>query len=561
MDSLTQILQRLDGASYKAYNDLKGSHDFPDFTLIFDRIQGDPFASPSHCRVVLKNTIAQFPPTLFSNPVREIALRDYLTREFSAHVQSYQSKRGSGNSGRLTIAYTSQSVLDRSAVLINDKEVEVRFLVGLPAYGRRIAGREANELLCDDLPRIIDRVLKYANLNRNAIETHINTVEDSHHLREQLNEHNLIAFVANESILPRRSGVDDRPLTTDAISFVSPKSLEVTLNTLHSGNITGMGIPAGVTLIVGGGFHGKSTLLHAIERGIYNHIPGDGRDRIVTNPTAVRIRAEEGRAITNLDISPFINHLPFDRSTTNFSTPNASGSTSQAANILEALISGSQVLLLDEDTCATNFMIRDRRMQQLIAKAKEPITPFLDRVRQLYDEQNISTILVMGGCGDYLDVADTVIALDAFQASDVTVNAKQIAADNESDRAIEITGKWQYNHQRKLQPGFLDQVDRSDRRKIRVDGIEELSIGDCKIDLSQIEQLEEAGQLRTIAALLQTLDRRLPRTPNVQQELTHWFQQSFDDLTTYPQGDLVRVRAIEVAAAIDRMRYLSEHLN
>ncbi len=430
-------------------------------------------------------------------------------------------------------------------------------MVGLPAYGRRIAGREANELLCEDLPRIIDRTLKYINLNANAIETHINTVEDSHHLREQLNEHNLIAFVANGSILPRRSGVDDRPLTTDAIPFVSPKSLEVTLNTLHNGDITGMGIPAGVTLIVGGGFHGKSTLLHAIERGIYDHIPGDGRDRIVTNPTAVRIRAEEGRAITNLDISPFINHLPFDRSTTNFSTPNASGSTSQAANILEALMSGAQVLLLDEDTCATNFMIRDRRMQQLIAKAKEPITPFLDRVRQLYDEQNISTILVMGGCGDYLDVADTVIALDAFQASDVTAHAKQIATENESDRAIEITGKWQYTHQRKLQPNFLDKVDHSDRRKIRVDGVDELSIGDCKIDLSQIEQLEEAGQLRTIAALMTTLDRRLPRTPNVQKELTHWTQQSFDDLTPYPQGDLVRVRSIEVAAAIDRMRYLT----
>ena len=557
MPTLTQILQRIDGASYKAYHDLKGAHTFPDFTLIFDRIQGDPFASPSQCRVVMKNTVAQFPEHLFSNEVRAIALRDYLTREFHTNSASSQAKRGSGNSGRLTIAPASQSVLDRSAALINTTEVELRFLVGLPAYGRRIAGQEANELLCEDLPRLIDRVLKYASLNAKAIEHHINTVEDTHHLREQLEAHNLIAFVANGSILPRRSGVDDRPLTADVIPFTSPQSLEITLSTLHQGDITGMGVPNGITLIVGGGFHGKSTLLHAIERGIYNHIPGDGRECIVSNFTSVRIRAEEGRAITNLDLSPFINHLPFDRSTTQFSTPNASGSTSQAANILEALISGSRVLLLDEDTCATNFMIRDRRMQQLIAKAQEPITPFLDRVRQLYDEQGISTILVMGGCGDYLDVADTVIAMDSFQASDVTEHAKAIAQANLSDRTIEITGQWNYHHKRTLAAGFLDQVDQSDRRKIRIDGVNEISIGDCKIDVSQIEQLEESGQLRTIAALIQTLNQHLPSNPDAQQALTHWSQQPFDDLTSYPQGDLVRVRTLELAAAIDRMRYVT----
>ena len=557
MPTLTQILQRIDGSSYKAYHDLKGAHVFPDFTLIFDRIQGDPFASPSQCRVVMNNTVAQFPEHLFSNEVRAIALRDYLTREFHANSASSQAKRGSGNSGRLTIALASQSVLDRSAALINTTEVELRFLVGLPAYGRRIAGREANELLCEDLSKLIDRVLKYASLNARAIEHHIDTVEDAHHLREQLEDHNLIAFVANGSILPRRSGVDDRPLTADVIPFTSPKSLEVTLSTLHQGDITGMGIPKGITLIVGGGFHGKSTLLHAIERGIYNHIPGDGRECIVSNVTSVRIRAEEGRTITNLDLSPFINHLPFDRSTTQFSTPNASGSTSQAANILEALISESRVLLLDEDTCATNFMIRDRRMQQLIAKAQEPITPFLDRVRQLYDEQGISTILVMGGCGDYLDVADTVIAMDSFQASDVTEKAKSIAQANPSDRTIEITGQWSYHHKRTLAAGFLDQVDQSDRRKIRIDSVNEISIGDCKINVSQIEQLEESGQLRTLAALIQTLNQHLPNNPNVQQALTHWSQQPFDHLTSYPQGDLVRVRTLELAAAIDRMRYVA----
>jgi predicted ABC-class ATPase len=552
---LRALLQRLDGASYKAYNDLRGAHELETFTLIFDRIQGDPFASPSHCRVIVKNTIAQFPPVLFSNPVREIALRDYLVREFHHQTQTLQSKRGSGNSGRISIVPTSQSVLERSAAWINDEAVELRFLVGLPAYGRRIAGREAVELLCEDLPKLVDRVLNYKNLDAKAIQHHIETVEDSDALRKQLADRHLVAFIANQSILPRHSGVDDRPLKKSAIPFQSPASLEVELVCPHAGKVTGMGIPKGITLIVGGGFHGKSTLLHSIERGIYDHIPGDGRDRIVTNPTAVRIRAEEGRAITDLDLSPFINHLPFDRSTTQFSTANASGSTSQAANILEAMVSGAEVLLLDEDTCATNFMIRDRRMQQLIAKAKEPITPFLDRVRQLYEERGISTILVMGGCGDYLDVADTVIAMDSFQASDVTTIAKDIAANYKNDRTLEITDAFTYDHVRVLKPGFLDQIDRSDRRKIRVDGTDELSIGYCKIDLSQIEQFEESGQLKTIAAILTQLDRQVDVRNALQPQLEAFSLAQFDALTSVPQGDLVRVRSIELAATIDRLRY------
>jgi predicted ABC-class ATPase len=552
---LRTLLQRLDGASYKAYNDLRGAHVFERFTLIFDRIQGDPFASPSHCRVIVKNTIAQFPTELFSNIVREIALRDYLVREFSIQAQTLQSKRGSGNSGRISIVPTSQSVLERSAAWINSEDVELRFLIGLPAYGRRIAGREAVALLCEDLPKLVDRVLNYKNLNASAIKTHIDTVEDSDYLRKQLADRNLIAFIANQSILPRHSGIDDRPLKSTAIPFISPPSLEIEFTCPHAGKIKGMGIPKGITLIVGGGFHGKSTILHSIERGIYDHIPGDGRDRIVTTPTAVRIRAEEGRAITDLDLSPFINHLPFDRSTTKFSTANASGSTSQSANILEAIVSGAEVLLLDEDTCATNFMIRDRRMQQLISKAKEPITPFLDRIRQLYEERGISTILVMGGCGDYLDVADTVIAMDSFQASDVTAMAKEITSTYKNDRTIEITDAFTYDYKRKLASGFLDQIDRSDRRKIRVDGTDKLSIGDCKIDLSQVEQFEESGQLKTIAAILTQLDRHVDSQQPLQPQLEAWSLEQFDALTDWPQGDLVRGRSIELAAAIDRLRY------
>ncbi|NJR60359.1 MAG: ABC-ATPase domain-containing protein, partial [Cyanobacteria bacterium CRU_2_1] len=437
VQSLYQTLLHLDQRSYKAYKDIQGSYKFPGFTLIIDHVQGDPFAAPSRLRVQIPQTKAGFPEELYATPSREIALRDYLNRQFDRMAHSLSEKRGSGKSGLISIAHPRQHVLERTSVLIDDRQVEARFVVGLPARGRTILGRQAATLLCEDLPDIVNRSLIYAALNANAIKRHIETVEDADWLRQQLADRHLVGFIPNGAILPRQSGVNDQPLNENAAPFQSPGSLQVKFDRPNQGIITGMGIPKGVTLIVGGGYHGKSTLLRAIALGIYNHIPGDGREQIVTDVAAVKIRAEDGRSIVGVDISPFINQLPQGRSTARFSTENASGSTSQAANIMEALEVGATVLLVDEDTSATNFMIRDRRMQALIAKDKEPITPFIDKIRQLYQEYDVSTILVMGGSGDYFDVADTVIAMADFEPHDVTEQAKAIAQEYATDRAPE----------------------------------------------------------------------------------------------------------------------------
>ncbi|MGK7945070.1 MAG: P-loop domain-containing protein, partial [Microcystaceae cyanobacterium] len=364
--SLERTLFELDGRSYKAYKDIKGSYQFPDFTLIIDHVQGDPFASPSRLRIKLSHAVAQFPPSLYQSSSREIALRDYLNRQFNKVAQSLSSRRGTGKSGLISIVKVGQGVLDRTSIIIDQSGIEVRLWVGLPARGRSILGRQAAELLGEDLPEIVDRALKYKALDAEAIERQVKTIEDADWLRSQLKQHQLVAFIANGSILPRRSGVDDHPLDKDGIPFQSPSSFEVSFNCPNYGEIKGMGIPQGITLIVGGGYHGKSTLLHAIEQGVYNHIPNDGREFVVTEASAVKIRAEDGRSMAGVDISPFINHLPQGKSTRQFSTPNASGSTSQAGNIIEALEIGTKVLLIDEDTAATNFMIRDQRMQQLI---------------------------------------------------------------------------------------------------------------------------------------------------------------------------------------------------
>ena len=571
-ESLQRHLLQLDNRGYKAYKDIQGSYDFSEFTLIIDYVQGDPFASPSKFRVRVPPNIAQIPDELFNSCSREIALRDYLTRQFDKAAHSLSSKRGTGKSGMIAVTRFGQEVLERTSAFIissntSDLEdlggVELRFAVGLPASGRSILGRQAAEMLCEDIPQIISNSLKYANLNAAECRRHVETVEDADWLRQQLAQNGLVAFVADGSILPRRSGVDNNPLLNNAVAFQSPPSLKVEFNCPNRGLISGMGIPAGLTLIVGGGYHGKSTLLRAIELGVYNRIPGDGREFVVTNPAAVKIRAEDGRSVAGVDISPFINHLPQGRDTAQFYTENASGSTSQAANIIEALeVERMPVLLVDEDTAATNFMIRDRRMQELIAKDKEPITPFIDKIKLLYADCGVSTILVMGGSGDYFDVADTVIAMKNFQAYNVTEKAKEIAINYPISRAAEGGETFGDITQRVPIPASLDpSLGRRDVR-VKVRDVDELAFGTEEIDLGAIEQIVDSGQLRAIAAAMvyakqQYMDGKRTLSEIIDLVMADIDAQGMDILSPFPEGDFAMFRRFELAAAINRLRSLS----
>lgn len=558
---LRQQLLQLDRRGYKAYKELQGRYEFPEFELIVDRVQGDPFAAPSQLRVLVPCAIANFPSALYASPIRAIALRDYLTRQFVVAARRQSQRRGSGKSGLIAISQPGQAVLDRTAVLLDDGDLEVRFVAGLPAMGRRIDGHQAAELLCDRIPEIVQQALLYAALDAEDLQRHVETVEDADWLRQQLSQRGLVAFVPDGAILPRRSGVDDRPLGQQAVPFVSPPSLRVEFDRPNQGAIAGMGIPAGVTLIVGGGYHGKSTLLRALERGIYNHIPGDGREGVVIHPDAMKIRAEDGRSIVGADISPFINRLPQGRSTTCFSTENASGSTSQAANIVEALEVGAKVLLLDEDTSATNFTIRDRRMQALIAKDKEPITPLIDKVRQLYTELGVSTILVMGGSGDYFDVADTVIAMTDFQPEEVTARARAIAKEYATQRAPEGGLQFGSIAQRVPLPASLDPSRGRKPVSLKVRGVDILVFGEDTIDLAAIEQLVDEDQLRAIGEALASARHRefdgkqdlATACDRIQTQIqTH----GLASLCPFPRGDLAQFRRFELAAAINRLRSL-----
>ncbi|MEL6385379.1 MAG: ABC-ATPase domain-containing protein [Cyanobacteria bacterium J06626_18] len=561
IDPLRDRVEALDGQGYKAYKSLRGRYAFPDFTLHIDYVQGDPFAAPSQVRVVVPQTVAQFPQALYAMPSRQVALEDFLTRQFYRQTRTLSANRGSGKSGLIAIATPSQAILNRTAAFVSDKAVEIRFVVGLPAFGRRIAGYQAADLLCEDIPALVEDVLLHRHLNAEAVLAHCQTAENADWLRKQLRDYNLVAFVADGAILPRQSGVDERPLKTGAVPFQSPESLRVSFALPSGETITGMGIPQGVTLIIGGGYHGKSTLLRAIETGIYTHIPGDGRESVVTDVAAVKVRAEDGRSVAGVNISPFINHLPQGKSTERFSTADASGSTSQATSIIEAVEAGATALLIDEDTSATNFMIRDRRMQALIAKDREPITPFVDKVRQLYDDYGISTILVMGGSGDYFDVADTVIALDDYQPTDVTAKARAVAATYRTDRQTEGGQEFGHLTPRIVQPESIDPRKGKRDVSLKVRATDEIRFGTEAIDLAAVEQLVESGQVRAIAAAIVYAQRHyfdgrrslIEVLATVVADIQTHGLDCLDDRLT---GELVTFRQLELAAAINRLRTL-----
>lgn len=561
---LRSLLRRLDGRGYPAYKDIRGSYAHELFTLHIDHVQRDPFAAPSRLHVNVPRPTAQFPPHADATRSRAIAFRDFLARRFALECRAASRHAGSGASGLLVMPIPGQQILDRSSVVLTPTSIEARFSAGLPARGRRILGHAAADLLCDTLPALVQRALLFEHCDERCLAAHLDTAEDADCLRNALKERNLVAFVADGAVLPRRSGVDARPFDESPVPFRGPESLRVTITLPHAGHVTGMGIPNGITLIVGGGYHGKSTLLAALQYGIYTHIPGDGRERVVTLESAVTIRAENGRRVEGVDLCPFIGALPAGSDTASFRTDNASGSTSQAANLLEAIELGAALLLLDEDTCASNLMIRDARMQTLIRKESEPITPFVDRVRELADRRGVSTILVMGGSGDYFDVADTVIQMEHYVPIDVTGTAHRIATDMPTGRNAETPAPWpdvattRVPLARSLNP-------RKGKRdvSIRSRGLRAILYGAEEIEMGAVAQLVDEGQLKAIGRGIEWCRARFAQNPELglpdacaalADEL---LRNGLDALDPRRSGEYVAFRHIELGAALNRLRTLA----
>lgn len=505
---LRNLLRQIDHKGYPAYKDTRGCYTFGTWQLSIDHVQGDPFAAPSKVSVRVAGKQAGFPAELYRNSYQRIALQDYLLRQFGRQLEklSFRAK-GSGKSGLLAMSRPGQEVLERTASQIEPEtgNLTVRFEVGFPANGRTVNARELEKIFFELLPECVEQTLFAKALDMKKVRQAVFLAEDQQYIREQLRAQRLVAFVADGSILPRESGVSGRPMR-DAVPFVTPSSLKVTMELPHRGTITGMGIKKGITLIVGGGYHGKSTLLKALELGVYNHIAGDGREYVICDETAMKMRAEDGRSIRKVDISMFIRNLPNGKNTEAFSTEDASGSTSQAANVVEAMEAGCMTLLMDEDTSATNFMIRDELMQRVVNRESEPIIPFIDRVEELFRIYGISTILVAGSSGAYFHKADCILQMKQYEPVDITEFAKNEAA------AYPIVTAPEKEH-RALEENRVAKPDMSlrkdDRIKLKVMGKDGFSFNRETVDLRYVEQLTDTEQLAALAYLLKYAELHL----------------------------------------------------
>ena len=587
LNELTSHLHAIDGRSYAAYKAIVGRYRSPlGWVLYIDRIQPDPYAPPTAIRVVLPLALtgADTRPTgadesltganepltgtnarLTASPTRAVALRDYLARTLRELLKGQA----------ISIAPAGQEILERSSVNLHETwqddfstpafnapgpYLELRLRWSLPAFGREIAGRQAARNLNLDLARAIAGLdLRESELGAEAWK-HCQVAEDHAALQEILVERGWVAFLADGANLARRSGVSQLPLE-GGVPLTAPETLAQTVHLPHAGAVRGTAIPAGVTVIAGGGYHGKSTLLNAIARGIYPHIPGDGRELVATVPEAMAVRAADGRAVTGVDLRPFISHLPGrDADPAQFTTANASGSTSQAASIMESLELWGQptqaALLLDEDTCATNLLIRDQRMRALVSSEREPITPLVDRIRALHRERGISTLIVMGGSGDYLDVADQVLIMDSYRLVDATAQARQVCASQ--PRVDTSLPDFPLPAQR------LPQRPEAKRRgpsRTRALGTQRLVLDRHEVDVADVSGLVDEGQALAVAwALRALLERHFDGRTSLSQALAQ-VAKRLDDVGLDALGEahpafLVRPRLVDVGAAVNRLRSL-----
>ncbi|WP_407923549.1 ABC-ATPase domain-containing protein [Alteribacter lacisalsi] len=556
LDNLVKTLRHLEGKSYKALKQIQGTYTGSDFTLSIDYVQGDPFASPSKFRVILPYSSLGTEKAILKTKHRKIALEDFIARQVNRQfIKHSPRKMGTGKGGLVFFDAPGQEILERTAVKLTERSIEIRISAGLPANGRKIRGHDAARLVGDIIPFTAKKAIEL--FSRNDLSTHLELADDQQMIRDYLEQHGYVTFIANGAVLPRESGVSNRPLK-GAVPFHTPSEFEKTVPLTNGKTVTGMALPEGLTLIAGGGYHGKSTLLHAIERGIYDHAPGDGREFVITRRSAVKVRAEDGRSVHSVNITPFISNLPFQKDTQSFSTPDASGSTSQAAAIMEALEIGSTLLLMDEDTTATNFMIRDARMQRLVEE--EPITPFLDHVSDLTKTLEVSVILAVGGSGDYFEQADNVLLMKEYKPYDRTEQAAQIAEELQTGR-LEQSGVPLFVPDARPfdRKNFLRQWDH--KQKVEAKGLHTILFSKNRIDLSHVEQLVDESQTRALARIVSILVKTTNETMTIIEALDRLYaeieREGLDALAVFKgqhPGDLALPRKEEAAAALNRFR-------
>lgn len=410
MKALYQKIRTLNGKNYGLYKSLADKPwDFGDFVLDFLHVQGDPFAPASRVVVRAKLSALGYAPEWGSDFEHRLALSDFLYRRLGRLVQ----ERYPGKDAAVVFNTAGPEMLVRNSLWIDNGELRACLQVRLPGEGRKIQAEEAAEILTMVLPDLVSAGLYCDKAALPALQEYYRVLAERKAILAELDARGLCAFVPDGAVLPRASGLSEMPLE-GAVKFEAPEEMAVTLSVCGR-EIRGMGIPKGITVITGGAFHGKSTLLQALIRAVFPHVPGDGREGIVVDETALRVGVEDGRSVRGTDLSMFVRDLPGGIGTKDFNTLSASGSTSEAANLLEAMEAGARTFFIDEDSSAVNFLIRDVRVRKLLGDEREPLIPLTDRIRGLASA-GMSFVLVAGACGDYLDIADNIIVMANYRA-------------------------------------------------------------------------------------------------------------------------------------------------
>ncbi len=570
-DRLRDKLVVMNGKGVQVYRELAGAYRFDRFELYLESLDLDPAAPSCAARVRIDQAEAQVPPTLWDHPFGRIAAEDFLARTVRDAIHKHVRARWSGRITPLVIEAGEQAILPRTCCSVAEDFVEVRLTVALPAEGRKVLAKPAQALFFNELPGVVNAGLVWANLDAASGRRHCETYQDYLALREALDAHGLVAFVADGSVLPREPGSGDRPLRgTRFLPLRAPDELAVTITLPHRGPVRGLGVRRGVTVIAGAAFSGKSSLLAAIASGVHPHVPGDGRELVAAAPDAAMIRAEAGRRIEHVDVSAFIHRLPHRPDVRALSVERATGMLSMAAAVAEALEIGTHLLLFDEDDGAIMFLARDAAMRTLVPETSESITPLVDRVRALWETHGISSVIATGGLGEYLDVADTVIVMEGFQPLAATERARSLAAGPRESRSLE--GGQVGGLERPafdlplsrcpLSRGFSGMRGRGLRAELR--GREVLALGRETVDLKPLIHLADDGQARAAGdAILYAVEKAYTDGNTT---IAGLLDRVFADIDASglgvlvpPQGrpgDYAMPRRHEVAAILNRLRSL-----
>lgn len=557
-----ELLGELDGRDFSEYNRIIGDYDFSRYVLKVTRVPTDASEPGTLFLLRVPSHVAGFPAHLHQTPIRRTALEDLLVRKMSAAIEASSAYDEDGVSRkRLFLPKPGPQILPRSALLITEDYVEARVHVNLPVRRGRIHGEEARHVFFETLPAVVNASLIYCNLDEQEAVAFVRLMEDADALRQMLPTRGWVAFVGEGALLARR-GPDGRAARTGGRPLAISAELWTEVELPNQGRIRGLGIPAGITVVVGDEYSGRVEFLKAIAAGIYNHIPGDGREYVISAPDAVYIAADPGRCIRRVDLGAFIRGDNPGREGSIYSTDDADPCASQMAAMAEALEVGSRVLLFDESDSGTAFLASDSRLDEIAGAGKRGILPLCAAAREMADHRGVS--FVVGGrssIAEWIPIADTVLRIENFTVSDVTKEAKRLEIRRTDDKPNPEAVARLFECSRHVVPSSLDPSSGRHDAIVGAESIYHLRFGKSVVDLQRVCQLADISQTETIGLILYYAKSRYLREARSIREIMDLVDrdlstEGLDCLTRDLRCDLARPRRFEIAAALNRLASL-----